>query len=1041
MLPILRLFAVSFIIFLFSVGIFAQNEVKDSLSRGEKLFQEAEAFEAEKKWEEAIERYDEASMSFLEEEELKKFEECNLNIHSICSILNQKEFIDFYKKKIRFCEENFGEKHIQTGLWYSYFFELNLKFENTTVKEDYFQKSHEIFLNYKKRKLELFNLIYLNGYACLIKKEYKKAELLIKNNLDSFDISTQSDSSSIIKYQTIIANSHLILGKIYHLQADFSKAQYHLEKSALIGLELNLLDLVASTYIVTSYIHLETYNFPKAEEYVQKAFYNASQLYRTDDFQMVKYYYSLGVVHGYFNRCSEAIEFLEKSLNILLANGSEIDYEVAHYYTKLSQLYERNGNLKKALYYSKKSIDAYESTNGNPNSGIFFAYKQLADLYLQVEEKRDSSIIYYNKVLKHLINIHGNRHPNVSALYSSLRNAYHVMGDDEKALFYIQKALTAGSFQFNNLDYIKNPNPTDFIIPLDGLMTLRRKHRTLSQWWIKDKNNPELINQLNTCSDAMYNVLLEQSKNLGGEISTNIDLLDRLNWFAFDNIMRSYDLNKHTKNSIFIDKYFQWMEKIKGQQLLLSFQSSETEIKSKSLGKLLIEEKRFLNRIDSLEQHLFLSLEQKDSVQIKIIQNEALFDLHREREQFLQNLNINHSNYFHLRYDLSPVSLGNLKNKIEFSTLYLELSINYQESPHALYYLVLTNQDENTFKINLDTNYIEKITTFNRLLRSHNLLRADRRRKFIDLSHELYNQFIKPIEHLLEGKERLVIVGEGVTHYLPFEALLKSNEDKPWHELDFLIKDHEISYHYSGTLFARAQEQQQDFDNELLAFAPVFSEGDSSLESLRAGGLLMADTTFRSVEGDNFTPLPHSEKEVKNIEALFPKTATTNILLNETANEQNLKTALEKNHRFVHIASHSFANIDYPKFSGIACAPSDTTQHTDDGILYVGEVYNLAVNSDLVVLSSCESGVGKLLGGEGMLGLNRSFVYAGVPNVIFSLWKVYDENTGELMTEFYKNTLEGQSYSKALRTAKLKMLANPETAAPDIWAAFLLVGR
>ncbi|MCR9286914.1 CHAT domain-containing protein [Saprospiraceae bacterium] len=99
------------------------------------------------------------------------------------------------------------------------------------------------------------------------------------------------------------------------------------------------------------------------------------------------------------------------------------------------------------------------------------------------------------------------------------------------------------------------------------------------------------------------------------------------------------------------------------------------------------------------------------------------------------------------------------------------------------------------------------------------------------------------------------------------------------------------------------------------------------------------------------------------------------------------------------------------------------------------------MNSDLVVLSSCESGVGQLLDGEGMLGLNRSFVYAGVPNVIFSLWKVYDEATGQIMTEFYKNTLDGQSYSTALRTAKLKMLENPATAVPDIWAAFLLVGR
>ena len=105
------------------------------------------------------------------------------------------------------------------------------------------------------------------------------------------------------------------------------------------------------------------------------------------------------------------------------------------------------------------------------------------------------------------------------------------------------------------------------------------------------------------------------------------------------------------------------------------------------------------------------------------------------------------------------------------------------------------------------------------------------------------------------------------------------------------------------------------------------------------------------------------------------------------------------------------------------------------------EIYNLQINSDLVVLSSCESGLGELLTGEGMMGLNRSFVYAGVPNVIFSLWKVLDQVGSEMMIEFYKEVLSGKSYSAALRATKLKMLANEATASPEFWSAFLLIGR
>ena len=189
-------------------------------------------------------------------------------------------------------------------------------------------------------------------------------------------------------------------------------------------------------------------------------------------------------------------------------------------------------------------------------------------------------------------------------------------------------------------------------------------------------------------------------------------------------------------------------------------------------------------------------------------------------------------------------------------------------------------------------------------------------------------------------------------------------------------------------------------------------------------------------------PLPYSAIEVKNIVDLFEQKGLQNneLLLHADAKEQALKKALNQQFRFVHLASHSFANLQSPRFSGIACVQSDTLQ--EDAILYVNEIYNLAVNSDLVVLSSCESGLGRLVEGEGMLGLNRSFVYAGVNNVLYSLFKVSDKTTSNLMQDFYQTTLfEDESYAAALRSAKLKMLENRVTASPYYWSAFLLVGE
>jgi len=108
----------------------------------------------------------------------------------------------------------------------------------------------------------------------------------------------------------------------------------------------------------------------------------------------------------------------------------------------------------------------------------------------------------------------------------------------------------------------------------------------------------------------------------------------------------------------------------------------------------------------------------------------------------------------------------------------------------------------------------------------------------------------------------------------------------------------------------------------------------------------------------------------------------------------------------------------------------------------MGEIYHLIMRANLVVLSSCESGHGELLGGEGMLGLNRAFVFAGTPNVMYSLWKVNDKITAQFMLDFFHQILVKQAtYSEAVRRAKLKLLNTEESSLPMYWMAFQLIGR
>ena len=143
----------------------------------------------------------------------------------------------------------------------------------------------------------------------------------------------------------------------------------------------------------------------------------------------------------------------------------------------------------------------------------------------------------------------------------------------------------------------------------------------------------------------------------------------------------------------------------------------------------------------------------------------------------------------------------------------------------------------------------------------------------------------------------------------------------------------------------------------------------------------------------------------------------------------------------MHIATHGYINEEHPELSMLLFSQPQNMTATEDGVLYASEMYNLTLNADLLVLSSCESGLGKLVKGEGVMAITRGFFYSGANNIIFSLWKVYDRQTNELMTEFYLHVLKGETFSSALRKSKLQLIADRSTAFPSKWSGFILMGE
>ena len=188
-----------------------------------------------------------------------------------------------------------------------------------------------------------------------------------------------------------------------------------------------------------------------------------------------------------------------------------------------------------------------------------------------------------------------------------------------------------------------------------------------------------------------------------------------------------------------------------------------------------------------------------------------------------------------------------------------------------------------------------------------------------------------------------------------------------------------------------------------------------------------------------YQELIYSKHEVHNISLLFQKEGiSAQTLFHGTASKTNFLKYLG-NHKYVHVAAHGLLNKTEPNLSGIIFHPEKGETFKENAVFHISDAYHLDLKTDLMVLSSCESGIGNLVKGEGMMTINRGFLYAGVSNIVFTLFKVYDRPSFELTQIFYQDIVAGKNYAQALRKAKLHLIEQKKST-PLSWAGFVLIG-
>jgi CHAT domain-containing protein len=334
---------------------------------------------------------------------------------------------------------------------------------------------------------------------------------------------------------------------------------------------------------------------------------------------------------------------------------------------------------------------------------------------------------------------------------------------------------------------------------------------------------------------------------------------------------------------------------------------------------------------------------------------------------------------------------------------------------------------------------------------------------------ELSKILLGPAANLL-GKKRLVIVADGALQYVPFATLpvpdtLRLDESRrvavspsPRVGSVSLIEDHEIVNLPSASVLAVLRQEQRgrkQADASVAVVAdPVFSADDARLSSRgdnsrsngdgpetfigRYGSL---ERSARDAGIDGFRRLRFTRVEAMAITGLVPADRALNALDFKASRTTALSSDLSR-YRIVHFATHGLLNAEHPELSGLVLSLVDERGRPQDGFLQLHDVYGLKLGADLVVLSGCETALGKEMRGEGLIGLTRGFMYAGAPRVVASLWRVDDRATAELMKRFYERMLkEGLPPAAALRAAQVSMLKEKRWSAPQYWAAFTLQGE
>ncbi len=809
------------------------------------------------------------------------------------------------------------------------------------------------------------------------------------------------------------------LGTIYHDKGNTSEAISYFKQALSILKNLEKappLDL-AGVYNNMGVAYLDFQEFSQAEDYLENALRIYLEVLSESHFEVVSTRMNLGLVaHGKSNY-PKALEIFNSTLSTGKNENSTDSLFVATVYQNMALSQLMIQAYVESLASSEKALQIRKTILGPENPQVVDMYVNIGNLYIKEGSlaKAEKSFSEALKIIEKG-SVLGNQ--STVKLYLSLSTLYADQHDYKRAIVYSDKALAVTEVSSDNslnmLHFIALVQKVDYYY-ISFVNTKDVKYLNAASGLLKDADQSLLAGEIQLQSEADK---LEFSiwKNL----MTNVGV---------KNALAKYSLHKKRED---LEEAFYFAERSKANVLI----SAINETKAKSYAgidpALLTRERELHSLISRTKEDLYKTYGNGDLATIDQLK-QRLFDAERGYDEIKLSLNQN-GKYRKLTNTNEIISLAELQLGLETDQSIIE----FAASDSSLHTFVITKGEVEVFSKPYEDGFDLLITA----MRNSIIFKSSS--AFSIVTQRLYDLSLSDVEHFFEENSLsitdLTIVPEGPFNYFPFESLRRNDR--------YIIEDYDVHYKYSLTLDNLLEERGvANTSNSLLAFAPVFSDPNTSTLTSGARDVFAASRAVSSEEtrgfsrnGVSISALPGTKTEVDALDELMKSQgAKSETLLYEMANEEVVKSGRLKDFSYLHFATHGFVNEATPAFSGVFLSQNQNS--SEDCILFAAEIYNLELSADLVTLSACETGLGKFAYGEGIVGLTRAFLFAGAKNLLVSQWKVSDESTAKLMVDFYQRLLKGTNKSEALREAKLNLIKNPEFSAPYFWAPFVLIGE